>query len=144
MSTITTWNPFREMDDVFTSMRRNLARELPALNKDLNWAPAVDIVESAQEYLVKAELPGVNKDDVKITIDKGLLTLSGERKLEQDNKDKKQHRIERFYGTYARSFSIPDDVAADRIAADYKDGVLCIHLPKTETRKAQAVEVKVQ
>ena len=139
---ITTWNPFREMDDFFSQFRRNTAR--PAAEKALaNWEPAVDISEAADEYRIEAELPGVQKDDVKLSIDNGTLILSGERKFEQTDKDARQHRVERYYGSYCRSFSLPDDVLPEKISAEFKDGVLSVHLPRSATKRNKAIDIKV-
>jgi HSP20 family protein len=140
------WNSFREMEDFFNRFQRGVNRPYaaPAESGRQFWAPAVDISETPKEYLVKAEIPGIKKEEVRITVDNGVLMLSGERKSEKESKDEKLHRVERFYGAFERSFSLPDDVVADRIAADYKDGVICVHLPKAEAKKAQTVEVKVQ
>ncbi|TXH02584.1 MAG: Hsp20/alpha crystallin family protein [Nevskiaceae bacterium] len=135
------WNPFREMDDFFKSFQHASTRGLPVTAEA--WAPAVDISETPQEYRVKAELSGVNKDDIKVTTQNGVLTLSGERKAEKVEKDEKHHRIERSYGSFTRSFVLPDDVAEDRITAECKDGVVLVRLPKTEAPKAKSIEVKV-
>lgn len=138
------WSPFREMEDFFNQFHRAFG-SLPALsgtsgNGNL-WAPVVDITETPKEYLVRAELPGLKKEEVSITVDEGVLTLSGERRIEES--DEKRHRSERYYGQFQRSFALPSDVSADKIDADYKDGVLCIHLPRTEQKKSKAIEVKV-
>ena len=140
------WNPFREMEDLFNRVQRGLNRPSGALAEGGRqfWAPAVDISETPTEFLVKAELPGIRKEDVKITVDNGILTLSGERKSEKDTKDEKFHRVERYFGAFERSFSLPDNVLGDRISADYRDGVICVHLPKAEARKAQTIQVKVE
>ncbi len=141
---VTTWSPLRDMEDLFATLRRTPGRS-SAGNALADWEPAVDISETATEYLVKAELPGVAKDDVKLSVENGMLTLSGERRFEKSaDKDAKQHRVERYYGTYSRSFSLPDDVQAEQISADYKDGVLSVHLPKAEAKKSRKVEVRVQ
>lgn len=140
------WNPFREMDDLLARLQRGVVRPgtLGAASALDAWAPAVDIVENDKEYAVNAELPGVKKEDVKIQVQNGVLTLSGERKSEREDKDGKYHRVERSYGAYSRSFVLPDDVLEDQIAADSKDGVITIHLPKTTVKKSAAIEVKVQ
>jgi HSP20 family protein len=136
------WNPFREMEDFFTRLQRN---DLPATRAGTTaWAPAVDITESPKEYTVKAELPGVKKEEVKVGVENGILTVSGTRKAEHEEKDARLHRVERSYGSYSRSFSLPDDVLQDKIAAEYKDGVLHVHLPKTDIKKAVATQVAVQ
>jgi HSP20 family protein len=85
-----------------------------------------------KEYSIKAELPGVNKEDVKVTVVGGVLSISGERKAEKEEKDKKYHRIERSYGSFIRSFTLPEGVSSDKIDAEFKDGILRLHLPKNE------------
>lgn len=135
------WNPFREMDEMLRGIRTGARRELsPALS---DWAPACDISEKEKEYLVKAELPGVKKEDVRIELLNGVLTLSGERKFQKEEKDEKHHRVETAYGSFVRSFVVPEDVLADRIAADYKDGILAVHLPKTDIKKPATKTIKV-
>ena len=108
------------------------------------WMPRVDIVEDEKEFLVKAELPEMRREDVKVTVEDGVLTITGERKLEKEEKGRRYHRVESEYGTFLRSFTLPAAVQADKVAADFKDGVLKVHLPKdikAEARKA--VEIKV-
>ena len=133
------WNPFREMDEMLRGVRtgRNL---FPAT---ADFAPVVDIIEKDKEYLVKAELPGIRKEDVKIELLNGVLTLAGERKFEKDEKDEKTHRIERAYGAFTRAFVVPEDVLTEKIAADYKDGILAVHLPKTDIKKPATKTIKV-
>ena len=107
------------------------------------WAPLVDISEDDQEYLIKAELPEVKKEDVKVTAEDGTLTITGERKFEKEEKGKKYHRVERSYGSFVRNFSLPDDASPAKVSAEFKDGVLRVHLPKTAKAKPQQIEVKV-
>ena len=107
------------------------------------WAPSVDIIEDDKEWLVKADLPEVKKEDVKVTVENGVLTITGERKFEKEEKDKKYHRIERSYGNFFRSFTLPDAADGSKVNAEFKDGVLQVHLPKSEKTKPKAVEVKV-
>jgi HSP20 family protein len=108
-----------------------------------DWAPIVDIQESDKEYLVKAELPEVKKDDVKVNIKDGVLTLEGERHQEKEEKDKKFHRVERSYGKFVRCFTMPEDADDKRVQADFKDGVLNVHIGKSEVMRPKAIEVKV-
>jgi HSP20 family protein len=108
------------------------------------WAPVVDISENDKEYLIKAELPGIKKEDVHISVEKGVLTISGERKFEKEEKDKKYHRVERAYGAFVRTFIVPDDAEADKVAAEFKDGLLTIHIPKSEKAKPKQIEVRVE
>jgi len=107
------------------------------------WAPLVDISEDDQEYLIKAELPEVKKEDVKVTAEEGTLTITGERKFAKEEKGKKYHRVERAYGSFERNFSFPDDANPAKVSAEFKDGVLSVHLAKTEKAKPQQIEVRV-
>src|ERR1043166_2576232 len=134
MSSLTVWNPFREMDDLLTRFQRGYAPSA-GVAAVTEWAPSVDIDETDKEYIVKADLAGVKKEDVKIDVQNGVLTVSGERKFEKEEKDRKHHRVERAYGSFTRSFTLPEDVLQDKIAADSKDGVITVHLPKTDIKK---------
>lgn len=107
------------------------------------WAPLVDISEDDQEYLIKAELPEVKKEDVRVTAEEGTLTITGERRFEKEEKDKKYHRVERAYGRFARRFSLPGDASPTQVSAEFKDGVLTVHLTKTEKAKPLQVDIKV-
>jgi HSP20 family protein len=142
------WQPFEEMERTMSRMLTGSAWRLPRLfegeNGDFEWQPSSNITETEKEYLVRAELPGVKKEDVKITIDNGTITLSGERKMEKETKGEKVHRMESFHGTFSRSFSLPPDVDEKQIKAESKDGVLTVRLPKTAaTPAAKPIEVKV-
>jgi HSP20 family protein len=103
----------------------------------------VDIVEDQKEYIIKAELPEIKKEEVKVTVENGVLTISGERRAEKEDQGKTYHRIERVYGRFARSFSIPDDADASKVNAEFKDGLLRVHLAKNEKATPKAIEVKV-
>jgi HSP20 family protein len=103
----------------------------------------VDIVEHDTEYLIKAELPGVKKDDVKVTVQDDVLTITGERTFEKEEKGRKYHRVERAYGRFARSFTLPEDSDGNKVAAEFNDGVLKVHLPKSERAKPKSIEVKI-
>ena len=145
---ITRWDPFKELEEMSNRLNRFFA---PRGNgngheealKLMQWSPAVDVSETDKEFLIKAELPEVKKEDVKVSIDEGVITISGERKQEKEEKNKKFHRIERQYGSFERSFTLPDDVDATKVAAEYKDGMLNIRLPRTEKPKPKATEVKI-
>ena len=147
------WDPFREIEREFQDMSDRFNRLLarwPARSGErealtvADWCPSVDISETDAEYLVKAEIPEVDKKDVKVTIQDGLLTIQGERKHEKEEKGRRYHRIERAYGTFMRTFDIPDGVDEEKVKAEFKDGMLLIHLPKTEKAKSKAIEVKVE
>ena len=150
MNALTRWDPFKEMEELQNRMVRFFGvapARTPNRDKEAmtvtEWAPSVDITEDDKEYLVKADLPEVKKEDVKVTVENGILTITGERKFEKEEKDKKYHRIERSYGNFLRSFTLPDGADGTKVSADFKDGVLKVHLPKTEKAKPKAVEVKV-
>ena len=108
------------------------------------WLPRVDVVETEQEFLVKAELPEVKKEEFKVTVEKGILSITGERKLEKEEKGKKYHRIERAYGRFERSFGLPEGTAPEKITSEFKEGVLTVHVPKKAEATPKAVEVKVE
>jgi HSP20 family protein len=109
-----------------------------------DWTPRVDIAETDKAFEIKAEIPDVNKEDVKVTVHNGVLTVQGERKLEKEEKGKKFHRVERYYGSFTRSFTLPDNVDETKISASFKDGVLNLQIQKTQETKPKSIEVKVE
>ena len=113
-------------------------------SKLAEWSPLVDITEDDHEYLFKADLPEMKKDEVKVTIENGILYISGERRAEKEEKKRKFHRLERFFGTFERTFTVPEDADPTKIRAEFRDGVLQVHLPKRPMPKPKAIEVKVQ
>jgi len=131
----------REMNNMFDSFFRGPQDEDTSLSA---WTPAVDIAEHDDAYTVKMELPGVNKDEVKITLESNILTIRGEKKHEKDTKKENYHRIERIYGSFERSFTLPTTVKSDKIDAAYNNGVLQITLPKAEEAKPKQIEVKAK
>jgi HSP20 family protein len=133
----------REMNRAFDDFFRG---DLFDTSSNLNqpWSPAVDISETKDSYLIHAELPGVKKDEVKITMHDNLISIRGEKKSETEKKDENYHRVERSYGVFERSFSLPGTVKSDAIDAKYDDGVLTITLPKTEEAKVKVIDVKVK
>jgi len=149
MNALTRWDPFKEMDDLQKRLNSifSLAPQRAASGKEdmtvAQWLPLVDITEDDKEYLIKAELPEVKKDEVKVTVENGVLTISGERKFEKEEKDKRYHRIERAYGSFTRSFSVPDDADDAKVGAEFKDGVLTVRLAKSEKARPKSIEVKV-
>jgi HSP20 family protein len=148
MNALSKWNPFRELDEIQNRLSslfgrtpvRGLGEEAMTVSE---WTPLVDITEDDKEYLIKAELPEVKKEDVKVTVENGTLTITGERKFEKEEKDKKYHRIERAYGSFMRSFLLPEGAAGEKVSADFKDGVLKVHLPKSAEAKPKSIDVKV-
>ena len=143
------WEPFfkevEEMSERFgrlfnRSGMRSAAQEALVV---ADWTPLVDIAETDKEYLVKAELPEIPKEGVKVEIREGVLYIQGERRKEMEEKGQKFHRVERAYGKFLRSFTIPQDVEESKVTADFKDGILFVKLPKTTIAKPKAFEVKV-
>ena len=148
MSTLTRWDPFKELEEIGERFKHFVGRtpSLPAGKEALtvaDWAPTVDITEDEKEYLIKAEVPEVNRKDVKVTVQDGVLAIHGERRQEKEEKNKKFHRVERSYGTFLRSFTLPEDVADEKLKAEFKEGMLLVHLPKAEKPKAKTVEIQV-
>ena len=143
------WEPFRDIDDMFDRVftdamprwRRGAASDERRL---YTWAPAADVSETDAEYLIKAELPEVPKNDLNITVQDGVLTLAGERKEEKREENEKVHRVERFHGSFSRRFTLPDDADEQSIRAESKDGVLVIHIPKHKVVQPQARQIQVQ
>jgi len=131
------------LDSVFDNFFRGDVQDNGSFGLS-HWTPAVDIAEQENEYLVKVELPGVNKDDVKITVDNNILTIRGEKKQDQEAKDDNYYRVERNYGSFLRTFRLPSSVHADKIDAVYKDGILTVTVPKSEEAKPKQIEVKVK
>ncbi len=150
MSTLTRWNQLRQLEALQHSLGSMFGRtqaQWPEGQEEpmavAEWAPLVDISEDDREYLIKAELPEVKKEDVKVTAEEGTLTITGERKFEKEEKGKKYHRVERSYGSFVRNFSLPDDASPAQVSAEFRDGVLTVHLGKIAKTKPQQIEVKV-
>ena len=150
MNALTRWNPFKDLDElesplstffVRTPLRRQNGEQESMTIAE--WSPLVDITEDEKEYLIKTELPEVKKDDVKVTVENGVLTITGERQFEKEEKGRKYHRVERAYGNFVRSFTLPDDADANKVNAEFKDGVLKVHVAKSEAAKPKHIEVKV-
>jgi HSP20 family protein len=150
MTTVTRWNPFREMDEIQNRLFSHLFKTPPAHSNGeqesltvSEWTPMVDILEDDKEYLIKAELPEIKKEDVKVTVENGLLTISGQRKLEKEERGRKYHRVERSYGSFMRSFTLPDNADGNKVNAEFKEGVLKVHVAKSENTRPKQIEVKV-
>lgn len=145
---IVKWSPFRDLEEMQGRLNR-LFGEAPLRTFEgdgvffADWAPPVDVEETDKEYLIKAELPDVPKENVKVEMLEGVLTIEGERKREKEEKGKKFHKVERSYGKFVRQFALPSQVEAEKIRAEFKDGMLNVHLPKTAAAKPKAIEVKV-
>ena len=141
------WEPFSAMDEMlnrFPSFFGRLPRFTGDTEAKFDWAPSVDISETGGEYLIRAALPAVKKEDVKVTVDDGMLTLSGERRQKEEQKDEKFHKVETYYGSFSRSFALPDAVDQAAIRAESKDGVITIRVPKTKAETRNPTSIKVQ
>jgi HSP20 family protein len=143
------WDPFAEVNTLIRLMPAGsagfprLALEGNGARK-MEWSPSADISETATEYVIRVDLPAVKKEDVKVTLDQGVLAISGERKRQTDDKNEKFHRVESFYGTFERSFSLPENVNADAVRCDSKDGILTVHIPKLEAQQQKPKHITVQ
>lgn len=141
--TLMRWSPWQELEGMQRTLSRLLDEGGMSTSSEFGtWMPAVDIRETDDALLVYAELPGIDKKDIHVDVHDGVLTISGERKYEKDVKEENVHRTERAYGRFSRSFSLPRTVDADKVDAKLKDGVLEIRLPKTESAKPKAIEIK--
>jgi len=147
--TLTKWDPFKDllslqdrMNRLFDESVRNVKPGDEALSSAI-WSPAVDIYETDDEVVVKAELPEVNQKDIDIQIENNTLILRGERKLNKETKKENFHRIERAYGTFSRSFTLPGTIDQEKIRADYKDGILKISMPKREETRPKQIKVAI-
>ena len=152
LNKVITWNPLREMDDAQNRLNRIFLGGFPTTRMGsgeihslavADWSPEVDISEDDRGYLLKADLPEMKKDDVRVTVQDGILCVSGERKSEKEDHKRKFHRIERSFGNFRRSFTLPEDADSTKVTADFRDGVLKVHLPTTARPKSKAIEVKV-
>jgi HSP20 family protein len=143
---ISRWDPFRDLSILQERMNRLFEDAGRGYRGDeaaatTTWSPAVDIFETENEIMVKAELPGVERKDITLSLDNNVLTLKGERRFEKETRQENYHRIERAYGGFQRAFSIPAIVEEDKIRADYKDGILTIALPKKEPVKPKQIKI---
>lgn len=143
---LTKWDPMRDLEEIFGRYGRSMGMPRRTNQEVLatgDWAPRVDVAETEREFTINAEIPDVKKADVKVTVDNGVLSIRGERHQEKEEKDKKFHRIERAYGTFTRSFRLPDNVDETGIDAEFKNGMLKLSIPKLEEAKPKAIEVKI-
>jgi HSP20 family protein len=152
MNLLAKWDPFRELEDVHNRLTHLLGRpESRLLGRGetestplMEWNPEVDIKEDEKEYVIQADLPGMKREDIKVTVEHGAISITGERKSEKEEKGKKFHRIERSYGSFERTFTLPEGTDAKKLKAEFKDGVLHVHLPKTEEAAKKTLEIKVE
>ena len=153
MNTLITWNQLREMNQAqnrltrffggLPNMQNRMGIAEPHSLATADWSPEVDISQDDHEYLLKADLPEMKRDDVRVTVEDGILSVSGERKNEKEDHNKKFHRIERSFGSFRRSFTLPDDTDSTTVTAEFHDGVK-VHLPTTTRAGTKAFEVKVK
>jgi HSP20 family protein len=140
------WNPFQEFEDLLDRYSKSggLSKRLDRDLAVADWSPSVDIEEEDDKYVIKADLPGVDKKDIEVKFEAGVLTIHGEKHTETETgKGTKRHRTERFHGSFSRSFTLPDSVKTDKVDATYKDGVLTMKIPKDEKAKPKAINIKV-
>jgi HSP20 family protein len=141
------WDPWQEIVDKFDRYTRAMAQPQAGSQEVMatgDWTPRVDIAETDQAFVIKAEIPEVNKEDVKVTVDNGVLTIRGERKQEKEEEGQRFHRVERHYGSFTRSFTLPNNVEETKVTASFKDGMLKLQIPKAEEAKPEVIEVKVE
>lgn len=146
---IVRWEPFRDLVTLQDRMNRLFDESVGRFRSGDEtmdagvWSPAVDIYETEQDIVLKAELPEVNQNDIDIRLENNTLTLKGERKFERETQQENYHRVERSYGAFSRSFTLPSTVDQDKIKAEYKDGILKVTLPKREETKPKQIKVSV-
>ena len=140
------WDPFSDFDALFNRMLPSQPSRRPRLSSgaEFEWSPSADVSETEKAYLIRAELPAVKKEDVRVTVDNGMITIQGERKQHKEDKSEKSIRVENFYGTFTRSFMLPDNVDVESIRCEDKDGVLTVYLPKTKEATPAARQIKVE
>jgi HSP20 family protein len=141
------WNPFQEFENLLSRYNKGTSGSGTQLSNDLSfadWAPSCDIEEQEDRYVIKADLPGVDKKDIDVKLENGVISIRGEKQTEKETgKGTKRHRTERFHGSFARSFTLPDAVKDERVEANYKDGVLSLVIPKAEEAKPKSIDIKV-
>jgi len=139
------WNPFQEFENLLERYNKSgVAKQGSTDLSFADWAPSVDIEEEEDKYVIKADLPGVDKKDIDVKLENGVLSIRGEKQTEKETgKGTKRHRTERFHGTFARSFTLPEAVKAEQVDASYKDGVLSLFVPKAEEAKPKSIDIKV-
>ncbi|WP_455387902.1 Hsp20/alpha crystallin family protein [Petrachloros mirabilis] len=144
------WSPMKELEEMEKRLSTIFGKSPSATSGDkkeaiavAEWSPLVDITEDEKEYVVKAEIPEMKKEDIKLNVADDVLSITGERKYEKEEKGKKYHRVERAYGSFMRSFTLPEDADSSKVSAEYKDGLLKVHIPKSEKAKPKTTEVKI-
>lgn len=139
------WDPFKDLQAIQEKIDRIFEESLRG--KDIAsglWTPAVDIYETDDAIILEAELPGMNEKDIEVRVEDNVLTIKGERKIEQERKEENYYRMERYYGAFQRSFTLPSNVETDKIRAEYKKGILKVLMPKKEQAKPKQIKVEVK
>jgi len=139
------WDPFKDLQAIQDKIDRIFEESLRG--RDIvsgGWAPAVDIYETDDAIVLEAELPGMNEKDIEVKVEDNVLSIKGERKFEQERKEENYYRMERYYGTFQRSFTLPSNIDTDKIKAEYKKGILKIEMPKKEQAKPKQIKVEVK
>ena len=152
---VTIWKPFTELAPFreFDRMRRDMDRLWDSFLEGVprrrgeergEWLPSLDVSETKNELVVKAEVPGMDHKDIDISLSNGVLTIKGEKKQEREEKEADYHLVERSYGSFVRSVQLPKEVQGDKLSASYKDGILRVTLPKSEGTKGKEIKIKVE
>lgn len=142
------WDPFQELNELQNRLTNLFGRTAvqPANGGEsittAEWAPVVDISEDDKEFVVKAELPGLKREEVTVSVQDGVLSIAGERKVEKEEKNKKFHRVERSYGSFVRSFTVPENADVKNVNAEFKDGILSVRLAKSPKAQPKTIEIK--
>ncbi len=147
---MTIWNPHQEIENMLSRYSKAMGRDISSSDFDANmelaeWTPTVDVEEDKENYTIRADLPGVAKKDIEVCLDKGVLSITGDKQtVKETGKDTKQHRTERFYGSFARRFALPTAIKENELDATFKDGVLTLIIPKAEEVKPKSIDIKVK
>lgn len=144
------WEPFKSTEDLFSQIAPELfgrwsRLRLPAgLESKMEWSPSANVSETDQEFVIRADLPAVKKEDIKVSVHEGVITIEGERKQREEEKTEKMHRVESFWGSFSRSFALPENANADAVRCETKDGLLTVRVPKVAKPASQARQIKVE
>jgi HSP20 family protein len=144
LTRVATWPTLGRLTDLRDEIDRLFEAPLARTSEFIGWTPAFDVYEEKDNFVVKAELPGMKKEDINVSLHDGSLIISGERQTETLGEGAEVYRAERFFGKFQRSVTLPSTVAADKVQAQYKDGILTVTLPKTEEAKPKQIEVNVK
>lgn len=143
------WDPMSELEEMSNRINRLFGRvggdgEREALAAEGQWMPTVDVSETDESYRIRAEIPGVKKEDVQVTLEQNVLTVRGERRRHEEKKEERFHRVESFYGKFVRRFTMPDDADESKVDARFEDGVLTVTVGKSESKKRQAKQIEIR